>query len=1009
MPSLITYSHFSKAESLIRIDELVKAAVDCGDGYASLTDIGNMYGVIEFYKLCKANNIKPIIGQEFFYVEDCKEKDKYPYRLVVLAGDYEAYEALMLLSTTSYLDGFYRRPRIDLRMLEAVSLAASNLFILPIDFITRSLQTPERFHDIYEPIYDIFGKNVYLPIFANAEFPSAATNFVVSKIKDGSLNKENVILANQTRYINKPDHRLLDLLFSIDASFSGRRKRELRIDDYNFKSNKEIVGSSTIEFAQDLMDNSVNLAAKCNLEIPLKFRFPSYENKTEEEAHALIKQLAEFNLLMNEDIKNQSVYLDRLKMELEVVKKLGFSNYFMVVSDIVRGAKALEVESGPGRGSVAGSVLAWCLGIHDVDPVKNGLYFERFLNPDRVSMPDIDMDFDDANRGKVIDYVVSKYSTNNVAQICTFSTLAIRGAFKDVGKGLGIDFNIVNELSQLFPQKPHELEIFLKSVEIEALLQKNKVFKSIYGDAKRLSGQFRQPSVHAAAVVISPETITKFTPLQIIKGRVCTQYDMHALEYVGLLKMDLLGLRTLSVIKNAISAISVESWAKESELRKEISKMDNKDTFELIREGDTIGVFQIEDGGMKNLAKRINVSKFSDVADLVALFRPALLQSGLQEKYISNKNGITNYVIHERLRETLKETYGIPLYQENLMKAAQELAGFTMTEADTLRKAVGKKDPKLFKKVFDKFIKGCQQKGMSKKEAEDVWKVGFEGSLSYGFNKAHAVSYGYISYITAYLKKHHQGQFFAALLTSVQVESKKEDFVKYIRDTMNHGISVRLPNINESGMKCVYNKSSVLLSFPSIKNIGEGFAEKIIEERTNNGLYIDVIDFCKRTQPDKTQLYYLLFARAFPDYNLYIRDVENIIKFSKALVSDNKIGFDILVEDPKYSPKLTEPFSPTELNGFLFDAIGYIVDKQFEFGEIYHAIDNIKQIKTHMTKKGEMMLFVELEMYPGYKFLMFPKYYKMYYKMVETGKKLRVSFKKLDDSSLSVVHVKEAF
>lgn len=1011
MVHLRSYTHYSAWESILRIPDLVQKAVDNNHGSLAITDAGNMYGAIEFYRACKKAGINPIIGQEFSLVENASNRERSKsYKIALLARNLFGYKNLMKLSTKGF-QNFYYVPRIDADILAEHS---EGLVCLVWDHIEKNSgfnqDEMKRDLDILDFAMD---KQVLFEVRADG------TSGSINRFISDNFDNDRIVPTVPMRFAGVEDFKTHDMAYSIQANFTGRRKKQLPTQMYYYPTDREMLDRLSALNASRLMQNTDYFANSVSLEIPTDFKFPKFRGMEEEEASQYIEGVAAFNLIDKVDSAVYQQYLDRLKYELGVVKKLGFCNYFLVVADIVEKAKQMDVEVGPGRGSVCGSVLAWVLGIHSIDPIKHGLFFERFLNEDRVSMPDIDIDFDDMNRDKVIRYIADEYGHDKVAQICTHSTLAMRGAIKDVARAMGIGFETANLYSKTVPFKYEKKEL-REYPEVAQMIHEDETFGKVLDFAEKLEGQFRQPSVHAAAVVIAPDDITDFTPLQSIKDREATQFEMRGLEYGGLVKMDVLGLRTLSVLKNSIESAATKENT-EKQIRESLEGFNDestsdKATLDLIKRGDTSGVFQIEEGGMSALAKEIRVSDFGDVAALVALYRPALIAGGLDRIYIENKerkqSGEELESIHPIVSHTFDETYGVPLYQESLMKLAQVMGGFSLKEADTLRKAVGKKDMALLESLRAKFEEGAKQKGVGEEDIVRIWHDVFEAAGDYGFNKSHAVAYGSISYKTAYMKKHYALDFYSALLTSVQQESKKPQFQKYLSDIQKHNIHVVLPNINTSEINVTHDGVNILLGLGCIKTIGEGFAGKIVESRKSDGEFKDIIDFVKRTEPDITQLAYLIYAQAIDNGFAYLNETERLIKHCKRLNAEkDKIsggGFNFGVEESEFALQNPSRPSDNEIEGYLFESIGFRGDFAFEEEIIYTTKTKIKTYKQWTAKKsGNEMAMIVVDSYPAHQMLVFPRTFDKVKGLLIKNKELVIDFKWLEDMKLVLEDVRE--
>jgi DNA polymerase-3 subunit alpha len=995
------YTHYTAYESIIKIPELVNLAKEAGQTAVGIADSCNMYGVNEFYRECKKQEIKPIIGQEFYICDgpEDKRKPRELDRIILYAKNYDGYKNLMLLSTMGHMDNFYYVPRITLQKIsenkENIIAVLPNQVKLWLD--SRSFNSELLMTKLFKYV-EIFENNLYLIVEPNNG------NKQVNEWIDDNWIPDNVIISNPNRYLYAEDHDLHDIVYTIQANFTHRNKKSLPSNDFYFMTEDEI--SEKLSYLKNInkfINNTKKIIDIIDIEIPTEFKFPSYNGMSEDEAFKYMKEIAGIDVYLKIPNDKTEEYIDRFNMECRVVGELGFSNYFLVVADIVNSARRLGVEVGPGRGSVCGSLLAWVLGIHEIDPIENGLYFERFLNPERISMPDIDLDFEDENRYKIIDYVTEKYGEKRVAHICTYSTLGIRGAMKDVARAMGVEFQQSNDYTSVILDKPGiKIEQIKESPSFKGFYEQDPVFRDVFNTAEKLEGLFRQISSHAAAFVIAPDDIVNYTPLQYAKKNeeIVTQFDMYAIEHVGLVKMDFLGLRNMSIVRNTIELV------KDQSIRNKMKKFDDDKTYEMLRSGDTVGVFQIDGGGMTDIAIEMGVEKRLDLADLVALYRPAVMQGGLHRTYLSNRRGETNETLHPLLEDTFKDTYGIPLYQESLMRLAGEFANFTYAKADILRKAIGKKKFNLLNSMKNEFIKGASDNGVSIEDSESIWRQAFEGAANYGFNKSHALAYGSIAYYTAFLKQNYPIQFYSSLLTSVQEEQKREKFIKYINDAIKHKIKIYHSDINISTERCIPYSNGLILSLGAIRGIGDNYARLIVEERKRNGKFKDVHDFCRRMNPNSLQLTYLINSRAITGYEEFTDCADEIIKYNKQIIKDlnkNTGGLDIFITVEKFvPPKNRHIYKDKELSELLFEASGLRIEEGFELGQIYTVSTVLKDVKYYTTKKGQQMAYAKMKSYPSYDLVIFPRQYVNFKSLIKAGKKLKIDFTLIKKNRLSL-------
>ncbi len=848
---LHVHSEYSLLDGACRIKELIKKAKDNNMSALALTDHGVMYGVIQFYKEAVANNIKPIIGCEVYLAphsrkEKSNGKKESPSHLILLVKNKTGYHNLIQLVTKSFLEGFYYKPRIDKEILREhseglIGLSACLKGEIPRLILQNNFSEAKELAREYQRIFG--SDNFYLELQNNTMPEQIKVNEELIKLNH-SLQIP-LVATNDVHYINREDYEAHDILLCIQTATNLDDPDRLKFstDEFYFNTQEEMQR----HFADipDALENTLKIAQECNLEIDFNnahlpdFSLP--ENLTDND---YLKQLC------YEGAQNKFEYLDehikeRLDYELSVIKKMGFATYFLIVWDFVNYAKNHNIMVGPGRGSAAGSLVAYCLNITNINPLDYNLIFERFLNPERISMPDFDIDFSYEGRGEVIEYVSKKYGRDKVSQIITFGTMAARAVIRDVGRALGIPYGQVDKIAKLIPMDPNMT--IEKALQIEPEL-KNKMendpqIRKMIEISSKLEGLSRHASTHAAGVVLSKESLTDFVPLQLTsEGEISTQYVAEDLESLGLLKMDFLGLRTLSVINNTIKIIK--------KTRAEILKiddipLDDDAVYQMLAKGECCGLFQLESSGMIDLVKRMEPKNIEDITALLALFRPGPLGSGMIDDFINRKKGkVEIKYLHPKLEPILRDTYGVIVYQEQVMQIASQLAGYSLGQADILRKAMGKKIKEVMKKQRKQFIEGSVKNGIDKKTAEDIFDL-INYFAGYGFNKSHSVSYAFLSYQTAYLKAHYPVEYMAALLTSVMQNTDK--VVKYIKECQNIGLKILPPDINESLIDfTVVDRKTIRFGLAAVKNVGKAAVENIIKERNKNGLFTSLVDFCRR-------------------------------------------------------------------------------------------------------------------------------------------------------------------
>lgn len=849
---LHVHSEYSLLDGACRIKDLLHRAKEFNMPALALTDHGNMYATIAFYTLAKEMGIKPIIGCEMYlatrtrFDKETKE-DRSPHHLTVLAKNKEGYRNLTKLATLASLEGFYSRPRIDKEILEKyhkglVVLSGCLQGEISRTILKKDFKKAKKTAEWYK---EVFGDDFYLEI---QDLGIAEQKEVNPKLIE--LAKElriKLVATNDVHYVNKEDAYSQDVLLCIQTGTFVDEKNRLKLEPEEFylKSPKEM--HQLFSHQEDALKNSLEIAEKCNLEIEIgKPYLPHFEVPKGFTPESYLEDLVWQGLSKKMGIQKGEKHLyppeiiDRVKYELYTIEKMDYAPYFLIVQDFINFAKEKGVIVGPGRGSAAGSIVSYALGITSVDPLKYGLIFERFLNLERISMPDIDIDFCFERRGEVIDYVYNKYGRDHVAQIVTFGTMAARGVVRDVGRVQRVPLAEVDRIAKMIP--------FSADITIEQALESNKELKEIYekdariknllDTGKKLQGLARHASVHAAGVVISQDPLTNHVPLQKIDENVIvTQFPMGDLEKIGLLKMDFLGLRNLTMIDQAIKLIE-KNYNKKIDINS-IPFNDTK-TYNMLQKGETIGVFQLESRGMKNLIKELKPDNFEEIIALLALYRPGPLESGMVDDFVKRKHRKieVKYELPE-LKPILEETYGTILYQEQVMEIASKVAGYTMGQADILRRAMGKKKVKEMHEQKERFVNGAVKNGISKHKAQTLFNL-CSKFAGYGFNKSHSTSYAVVSYQTAYLKANYPKEFMAALLTSVKGNSDK--ISTYVSECKRLNINILPPDINKSFHNFTVEENSIRFGLTAIKNVGIQAIDSILEARKEKP-FISLTDF----------------------------------------------------------------------------------------------------------------------------------------------------------------------
>jgi DNA polymerase-3 subunit alpha len=852
---LHVHTQYSLLDGACQLEKLLHKVREYRMPACAITDHGNMFGAIEFYDMAMKVGVKPIIGCEVYMAPDSRfEKSsrgiqEASYHLILLARNETGYRNLLKLTSAGFLEGFYYRPRIDKEILAQhsdglICLSSCLKGEIPHLIYTKQQEQAKKVADEYK---SMFGKdNFYLEIQDNGIPEQATVNEELIKMsKELSLG---LVATNDVHYIERDHSRAHDILLCIQTqtNMEDPNRMRLQTDEFYFKSYKDMA-QNLGSIAPDALKNTVAIAEKCNLELNFKsVHLPQYkvpEGKTRE---AYLRDLVQDGLKKRYETVDRAL-TQRVEHELKVIENFGYPSYFLIVWDLVNYAKEHSIPVGPGRGSAAGSVVSYALGITDIDPLKYDLLFERFLNPERISLPDIDIDFCYERRGEVIDYVVKKYSKENVAQIITFGTMMAKAVIRDVGRALGMAYGDVDRIAKLVPT---ELNITLeqameKEPELKTLYRTDPKITELIDASLVLEGLTRHASTHAAGVVISEKGLVNHAPLyKTNDGQISTGYPMTSLEKIGLLKMDLLGLRTLTVISEAVKIIK---RVRNADLDFSRIQPEDKKTYKLLANAEAIGVFQLESSGMRDLLKKLKPEKLEDIIALLALFRPGPIGSGMLDDFMKRKHGeVEIRYDHKLLEPILKETYGIILYQEQAMRIASTLAGFSLAQADNLRRAMAKKTPEVMAEMRQLFVEGCIKNKIERRSAEKIFNL-IEHFAGYGFNKSHSTAYALISFRTAYLKANYPVEFMTALLTSEKDNLDK--IAVYINEATRMGIKILPPDINESYANFTVVGDSIRFGLAAVKNVGEGAIDSIIKMREKNGKFKSIYDFTGKVDP----------------------------------------------------------------------------------------------------------------------------------------------------------------
>ncbi len=998
---LHTHSHYSLLDGLPKIPDLIDYVKELGMDSVALTDHGVMYGAVEFYKEAKAKGIKPIIGCEVYIAtEGHKDKraniDNKSWHMILLAKNATGYKNLVQLVTTAHLDGYYYKPRIDEELLakHAEGLIGTSACLngkIPKMLLAGKLQEAEDLALYYEKL---FGKgNFYLELQYHKNIPEQQE---LNK-RLIALNKKTgipLVATNDIHYLRTEDAEAQDVLMLINtgADVNDSERLSLKIDDFSMIPPDRM--AEIFKDTPEAIENAQKIADSCSFELELgKTQLPHFVVPDGKKAEQYLTELCETGLTIRYGEHLPAGARERMDYELSVINKTGFAGYILIVQDFVNWAKNNRIVVGPGRGSAGGSLVCYLTQITNVDPIKHDLLFERFLNPERISMPDIDMDFTDRRRDEVIAYVGQKYGKDHVAQIITFGTMAARAVIRDVGRALQYTYSYCDTLAKMVPPGMDLTETLDSVTEFKELYKNDPQGKKLIDLALKLEGVARHASTHACGVVISAEPLANSVPLQHPPGHedhIVTQYEMHGIEDLGLLKMDFLGLKNLTIIEDTLARIFVIRSEKI-----DIDKLpfDDVKTYKLLQDALTTCVFQLESDGMKRYLKELKSTEFEDIVAMVALYRPGPMQ--FIPDYIERKHGRQKIsYIHPKLEPILKNTQGIMIYQEQLMKVAQEIAGFTLGEADVLRKAVGKKIKKLLDEQEGKFVQGAVKNGISKKIAEELWQW-ILPFAAYGFNKSHSVAYGTIAYQTAYLKAHYPVEFMASVLTSEKADVDR--IALLIEECKKMDIEVLAPNINESlkNFTVVPGQQKIRFGLLAIKNVGENIIDTVTAEIKANGKFSSMSDFIYRVASkdlNKKSMDALIKAGAFDEFaerGQLLANLERLLEIARennknksngqiglfasapSIIKTSEIKLEAapaakLMERLTWEKELLGLYvSSHPLNSFrkLFEsrttAIIKIdkamVNKKVLIGGL---INNVKKI---ITKTGKPMLFMKLE------------------------------------------------
>ena len=1060
---LHNHSEFSILDGALKTSALVEAAYQNKMPAVALTDHGNMFGAVGFAKQAKEKGVKPILGCEIYvapksrFEKKADSKNPAHFHLTLLVKDETGYRNLCQLITSAYLEGFYYRPRVDKELLARYGEGLIGLsgclkgevsYLLGLGQDEKAEEAALEYASFFSP------GDFYIELQDHGLEEQKEVNPMLIRL--AQKRSLPLVATNDVHYLSREDAEIQDVLLCIQTNKKVTDQDRIRFgsQEFYFKSSDEMI--ELFSETPEAIQNTAKIAAQCNFEFPTSKHFlPQYNPpegvSLEDHFEETVKE--GFQLQMKsigekgngkEFSHTPDEYEERLEREIRLVKEMGFEGYFLIVWDLIKMAKDNGIPVGPGRGSVAGSLLAYSLEITDIDPLEYDLLFERFLNPERISLPDIDIDFCGRRREEVISYVRQRYGEESVCQIITFGTMAARASVRDVGRALEVPLPEVDRIAKMIPPfgPDASIEGALKNVpQLKEMRDKDAKIAHLLSVAQKLEGQVRHPSIHAAGIVITPQPLVEFMPLyKSVRGEVTTQYPMQDIEDIGLLKMDLLGLRNLTVIKDTVGLVEKESGEK---IEVKTIPLDDEKTFEVFKAGNTDGVFQFESPGMKDLLRNFKPESFRDLIALNALYRPGPLKSGMTDEFIKRKNhpDRVSYEVPE-LEPILKETQGLIVYQEQVMRIATELAGFSMAEADILRKAMGKKVTGMMKAQKQRFMQGAKKKGLSQAKANKIFDQ-INYFAGYGFNKSHSAAYAYLAYRTAYLKAHYPLNFLAALLTSEAERGATSQVVKYINECAGMGIEVLPPDINESDFNFTVQKGAIRFGLSAVKNVGENAVRALLEARKKRGTFASPFDICEDADPkvlNRKVIESLIKAGAFDSMgwkrSQLFHLIDNMIVYAHGLQKiraskQNSLFGSKPIEPPEIPAevKAMPEWDKSLSLSYEKDALGFYITGHplAEFGKqlkrlVSHSINQlddekdfnseirvagiVSSLKPLKTRKDERMATFVLEDMSGrIEVVAFPDSYKKYYDNLGEDQLVWVKGKFLGEGESRRIHL----
>ena len=1086
------HTQYSLLDGAIRIHDLIERASELKVPAIAQTDHGNMFGAIDFYSQCTKAGIKPILGSEIYFTpgsrfnkkmarksrsvssQDAEESSRQIHHLILLCKNETGYHNLCQLLTQAYMEGFYYKPRADMDLLKQYGegLVCTTACLKGEVGFNFFMEQDDRAVRAIEKLHGLFQDDFYLEIQENGIPEQKTANQKI--IRHARENGLQLVATNDAHYMTPEDAVAQEVLLCIQTgkTYNDENRMRMTSQEFYFKTPEQM--RKAFDYIPEACDNTLRIADKCNLELEWKdsqgrqiYHLPDFPIRTDESLEEHFERLSKegledrfdgphFRKMRSADNWEKEIapnYRRRLQEEIDMIHKTGFAGYFLIVSDFIKWAKDNDVPVGPGRGSGAGSLVAYSLNITNIDPLPYNLLFERFINPERISMPDFDIDFCQNGRAKVIEYVTEKYGVENVGQIITFGKLQPRAAIKDVSRVFGLTFSEADLISKLIPE---ELGITLeralkKEPKLKDLIKSDPKIKQIFNISLRLEGLYRHAGIHAAGVVITNRPLVEYCPLfKGAKGEKVIQFDKDFAEKIGLIKFDFLGLKTLTVIDHATSIIR-----RDADPQFDIEEIGTEDdsVYQFISEGKTAGVFQLESSGMIELCKKIKPNSLEEITAINALYRPGPLESGMVDDYIDIKHGKKEIVYpFPELESILKDTYGVIVYQEQVMNIARVIAGYTLGQADMLRKAMGKKQFKEMERHRKIFVEGAQKKGFCPVKAEKLYEL-MAKFAAYGFNKSHALAYGLIAWQTAWLKKHHPVPFFTALLSAEL--SNKDKITQYIGDAKSFGIEILPPDINESLWNFNAVGTCIRFGFGAIKNVGISAVESIVSEREKNGSFESFVDFCDRTNPtfvNKRSIEYMIKVGVFEscesmNRKMLLDNMEKIYTYARRRREEKERGQQSLfvAQESAAESSIQSKLDITTMEDFhTLEKLSY----EAELMGIYvsgHPLNDVKDLmkklssmdvngvqdiaqtdsskssnskwnnqarrdltlsglitspKTILTKKGDKMCFAHLEDLSGkIEMVIFPKVFQEYESLIELGEPLIIrGYTKLEEA-----------